>query len=44
MQATSLGMRPVAAERNQRARALAEPVEIAASGTFDELLDKRNRP
>jgi Arc/MetJ family transcription regulator len=33
-----------AAARAQRARALAEMVEIAKAGQFDELLDKRNRP
>ncbi|RAK39914.1 hypothetical protein B0I29_104456 [Actinoplanes lutulentus] len=33
-----------AAARTRRTRALAELVEIAATGQFDELLDKRNRP
>ncbi|PWK49398.1 DUF2191 domain-containing protein [Actinoplanes xinjiangensis] len=33
-----------AAVRAQRARALAEMVEIARTGQFDELLDKRHRP
>ncbi|MBB3100153.1 Arc/MetJ family transcription regulator [Actinoplanes campanulatus] len=32
-----------AADRVQRVRALAELVEIAKTGQFDELLDKRNR-
>jgi Arc/MetJ family transcription regulator len=31
-----------AAQRQRRARALAELVEIAKTGQFDELLDKRN--
>jgi Arc/MetJ family transcription regulator len=33
-----------AAARTRRTRALAELMEIAATGQFDELLDKRNRP
>jgi Arc/MetJ family transcription regulator len=33
-----------AAQRLRRARALARLTEIAATGQFDELLDKRNRP
>jgi Arc/MetJ family transcription regulator len=31
-----------AAQRQRRAQALAELVEIAKTGQFDELLDKRN--
>ena len=31
-----------AAKRQRRARALAELVEVARTGQFDELLDKRN--
>jgi Arc/MetJ family transcription regulator len=33
-----------AAHRLRRARALARLTEIAATGQFDELLDKRTRP
>ncbi|MET0416686.1 MAG: type II toxin-antitoxin system VapB family antitoxin, partial [Actinoplanes sp.] len=33
-----------AAARLRRAEALADLVEIAKTGQFDELLDKRNRP
>jgi Arc/MetJ family transcription regulator len=33
-----------AALRLKRARALARLAEIAATGQFDELLDKKNRP
>ncbi len=33
-----------AAARQRRAEALAELVEIAQSGQFDELLDKQGRP
>ncbi|WP_328466474.1 DUF2191 domain-containing protein [Actinoplanes sp. NBC_00393] len=33
-----------AAARARRGRALDELMEIAATGQFDELVDKRNRP